>query len=164
LKELMQGLTFIDEGKSSPSIEVFERFKNYVEEGADATLVSVVGGRLAEGIDISSRLMSVAAIVGLPMPEPTSYNLKKVERLQSLGFKRPHNAVFIEPAMRRVAQAVGRLIRSPLDRAVVVLMDRRYSEPLIKKYMPKWLGYELRVSDNPLCLLQEALSSLKYEV
>jgi len=164
LKELMQGLTFIDEGKSSPSIEVFERFKNYVEEGVDATLVSVIGGRLAEGIDISSRLMSVAAIIGLPMPEPTPYNLKKVERLRSLGFERPHNVVFIEPAMRKVVQAVGRLIRSPLDRAVVILMDRRYSEPLIKKYMPKWLGYELRVSDNPLCLLQEALSSLKPEV
>ncbi len=164
LKELMQGLTFVDEGKGSPSIEVFERFKSYVEEGEDATLVSVIGGRLAEGIDISSRLMPVAVIVGLPVPEPTPYNLKKVEKLRSSGFERPYRAVFIEPAMRRVVQAVGRLIRSPLDRAVVVLMDRRYSESLISKYMPKWLGYELYTSDNPLCLLQEALSSLKAEV
>jgi len=164
LKELLQGLTFVDEGKGSPSIEVFERFKNYVERGADATLVSVIGGRLAEGIDISSQLMPVAVIVGLPMPEPTLYNMKRVEKLRSLGFKRPHRAVFTEPAMRKVVQAVGRLIRSPLDKAVVILMDRRYSASLIKRYMPKWLSYKLYASDNPLCLLQEALSSLKVKV
>jgi DNA excision repair protein ERCC-2 len=163
LKELMRGLTLVDEGKG-PSIEVFERFKNYVEGGVDATLVSVIGGRLAEGIDISSRLMPVAIIVGLPMPEPTPYNLKRVEKLRSLGFKRPHRAVFLEPAMRKVVQAVGRLIRGPLDRAVVILMDRRYSEGLVRKYMPKWLGYKLYALDNPLCLLQEALPSLKAEV
>ena len=164
LKELMQGLTLVDEGKGSSSVEIFERFKNYVEANVDATLVSVIGGRLAEGIDISSRLMPVAVVVGLPMPEPTPYNLKKVEKLRSLGFKRPHKVVFVEPAMRRVVQAVGRLIRSPLDRAVVILMDKRYSETLVKKYMPKWLGYELYTSDNPLCLLQEALPSLKAKV
>jgi len=164
LKELMRGLTLIDEGKGLPSIQVFESFKNYVERGADATLVSVIGGRLAEGIDISSQLMSVAVIVGLPMPEPTPYNMKRVEKLRGLGFKRPHRAVFTEPAMRKVVQAVGRLIRSPLDKAVVILMDRRYSASLIKKYMPKWLSYELYTSDNPLCLLQEALSSLKAKV
>jgi len=163
LKELLRGLTFVEE-RGSPSISVFERFKNYVEAGADATLVSVIGGRLAEGIDISSRLMPVAVIVGLPMPEPTAYNLKKVEKLRTLGFEKPHRVVFIEPAMRKVVQAVGRLIRSPLDRAVVILMDKRYSESLIKKYMPKWLSYELHTFDNPLCLLQEALSSLKPEV
>jgi len=164
LKELMHGLTFIDKGKGLPSIEVFERFKNYVEEGVDATLVSVIGGRLAEGIDISSRLMSVAVIVGLPMPEPTPYNLKRVEKLRSLGLERPHKTVFIEPAMRKVVQAVGRLIRSPLDRAIVILMDRRYSRSLIKKYMPKWLGYKLCVSDDLPCLLQEVLSSPRSEV
>jgi DNA excision repair protein ERCC-2 len=164
LKELMRGLTFVDEGKGPSGVEIFERFRNYVEMGADATLVSVIGGRLTEGIDISGRLMPVAVVVGLPMPEPTPYNLKRVEKLRSLGFKRPHKAVFVEPAMRKVVQAVGRLIRSPLDRAVVILMDRRYRETLVKKYMPKWLGYELHTSDNPLCLLQEALPSLKSEI
>jgi DNA excision repair protein ERCC-2 len=164
LKELMRGLTLIDNGKGLSSVEVFERFKNHIKAGVDTTLVSVIGGRLAEGIDISSQLMPAAVVVGLPMPEPTPYNLKKVEKLRGLGFKRPQRVVFVEPAMRRVVQAIGRLIRSPLDKAVVVLMDKRYSEALVKKYMPKWLDYEVYASDNPLCLLQEALPLLQAEV
>lgn len=164
LKELMLGLVFIDDGRSASSIEVFKHFKNYVERGVRTTLVSVIGGRLTEGIDISSHLMPVAVIVGLPMPEPTPYNLKKVEKLQSLGFKNANEAVFVEPAMRKVAQAVGRLIRSPSDKATVILMDRRYTKGFVKRYIPKWLGYELYIADNPLQLLQEALSSLKIKV
>lgn len=161
LKELMPGLVLIDDGRGASSIEVFMNFKKYVEEGMKASLISVIGGRLAEGIDISSRLMPVAAVVGLPMPEPTPYNLKRVEKLKCLGFKKAHEAVFVEPAMRRVAQAVGRLIRSPSDKAVVILMDRRYTKNLIERYMPKWLKYELHVADGSLRLLLKALSSLK---
>ncbi|MEM2535226.1 MAG: helicase C-terminal domain-containing protein, partial [Candidatus Nezhaarchaeales archaeon] len=161
LKELIPGPVLVDDGRGTSSREVFERFKDYVEKGMRASLVSVVGGRLTEGIDISSYLMPVAVIVGLPMPEPTPYNLKKIEKLRSLGFENAHEVVFVEPAMRRVAQTVGRLIRSPSDEAVAILMDRRYTKNLIKRYMPRWLSYELRIANSPSHLLQEALSSLK---
>ncbi|MEM1900779.1 MAG: ATP-dependent DNA helicase [Candidatus Nezhaarchaeales archaeon] len=164
LKELMSGLVLIDDGRGASGMELFKRFKDYVEGKVKTSLVSVMGGRLTEGIDISSRLMPIAVIVGLPMPEPTPYNLRKVEKLRGLGFKNAHEIVFVEPAMRRVAQTVGRLIRNPFDEAVVILMDKRYTKNLIRKYMPRWLSYELRVADNPSHLLQEALSSLKLKV
>ncbi|MEM4576937.1 MAG: ATP-dependent DNA helicase [Candidatus Nezhaarchaeales archaeon] len=164
LRELMPGLTLIDDGKGLSSLSVFNRFRDYIKMGVDVTLVSVIGGRLAEGVDISSRLMPVAVIVGLPMPEPTPYNLRKVEKLRCLGFKRPYEAVFVEPAMRKVSQAVGRLIRSPSDEAIVILMDKRFTKGSIKRYIPRWLNYELYVSGNPICLLQDYFFRLKLKV
>lgn len=164
LKELMPGLTLIDDNKGLSSLGIFNRFRDYIKMGVNATLVSVIGGRLAEGIDISSSLMPVAVIVGLPMPEPTPYNLRKVEKLRCLGFKRPYEAVFVEPAMRKVSQAVGRLIRSPSDEAIVVLMDKRFTKGFVKKYIPRWLSYELYISSSPMCLLQEKLFRLKLKV
>jgi DNA excision repair protein ERCC-2 len=40
------------------------------------------------------------------------------------------------PAMARVIQAAGRVIRSEHDRGLIVLMDRRFTLPTYTKAMP----------------------------
>ena len=159
LKDLMTGLTIIDDhAKPLYSMESLSFFKEYVKKGFNATLISVMGGRLSEGIDIPSSIMPIAIIVGMPIPEPNPYSLKKVKKLREQGLKNPYGTVFIEPAMRKVAQTIGRLIRSPHDKATIILMDKRYRKDIIMKYMPKWLEFDLCMTDNPLCCLHDVLS------
>jgi len=43
---------------------------------------------------------------------------------------------YVYPAMSKVVQAAGRVIRSAEDKGVIVLMDRRFLEPTYSAAMP----------------------------
>jgi len=88
------------------------------------TLVSVVGGRLAEGLDFPDDELEVVVIVGLPYPKPTAKG-EALVRFYDRRFGRGWEWAIKVPMMRRILQAAGRLIRTPTDRGVVVLLDRR---------------------------------------
>ena len=89
-----------------------------------ATLVSVVGGRLSEGLDFPDDQLEVVVIVGLPYARPTA-KVEALVRFYDRKFGRGWEWAVKVPMMRRVLQAAGRLIRTPTDRGVVVLLDRR---------------------------------------
>jgi Rad3-related DNA helicase len=40
--------------------------------------------------------------------------------------------------MRKVIQAVGRVIRSPADRGVAFLIDDRFASPAVRTLLPRW--------------------------
>lgn len=89
-----------------------------------ATLVSVVGGRLSEGLDFPDDQLEVVVIVGLPYVRPTA-KVEALVRFYDRKFGRGWEWAVKVPMVRRVLQAAGRLIRTPTDRGVVVLLDRR---------------------------------------
>jgi DNA excision repair protein ERCC-2 len=47
------------------------------------------------------------------------------------------------PAINRVLQALGRVLRSPSDHGVLVLGERRFLEPKIRSALPQWLKEEI---------------------
>ena len=89
-----------------------------------ATLLSVVGGRLSEGLDFPDDQLEVVVLVGLPYPRPSA-RVEALVRFYDRRFGRGWEWAVKVPMMRRMLQAAGRLIRSPTDRGVVVLLDRR---------------------------------------
>lgn len=97
------------------------------QEVADALLIGVQGGSLSEGYDYEDNLLKGVIIVGLPFAAPTldvealiSYYDKKF----GAGKGRPYG--YVHPAFHRVLQAAGRSIRSPDDKGVIILMDKRF--------------------------------------
>lgn len=88
------------------------------------TLVSVMGGRLSEGIDFPDAELEVVVIVGLPYPKPTAKGAALV-RFYDRRFGRGWEWAVKVPMLRKLLQAAGRLIRTPTDRGVVVVLDRR---------------------------------------
>lgn len=93
----------------------------------NALLMGVQGGSLSEGYDYADNLLKGVVIVGLPFAAPSldvealiGYYDKKF----GPGLGRPY--AYVHPTFHRVLQAVGRLIRSPEDRGVVVLLDKRF--------------------------------------
>ncbi|RMX98647.1 hypothetical protein D0868_09976 [Hortaea werneckii] len=124
-------------------------FKDYSEaasRGKGAILLSVIGGKLSEGINFSDDLGRCVVVVGLPFP-----NLQTAEwqaRMQyieekSMAKGEPKGKASREHAenvcMRSVNQAIGRVIRHQNDWASVVLMDSRYSQPRIRSKLPGWM-------------------------
>lgn len=92
--------------------------------GRGGTLVCVMGGRLSEGIDFPDAELEVVVIVGLPYAKPSAKGDALV-RFYDRRFGQGWSWAVKAPMARKVLQAAGRLIRTPTDRGVVVLLDRR---------------------------------------
>ena len=108
-----------------------------------AVLLSVVGGRMSEGINFSDGLARAVVMVGLPFPDPNSSEMVAKRTYMEQRF--PENGVARGRAlaetmcMRAVNQAIGRAIRSISDYAVVALVDARYNNPRVKSQLSGWV-------------------------
>ena len=90
-----------------------------------AVLAGVMGGRLAEGIDYPDATLELVVIVGIPYPYPSARQ-QALKHYCDLAFQGRGWQFAVElPALRRLRQAAGRLIRSATDRGVVVIADQR---------------------------------------
>lgn len=134
-----------------------------------ALLLSVVGGKMSEGINFSDRLGRCVVIVGLPYPNINSPEWKaRLEYIESATIKRLTTGPsaestrtmvssmskdqataaqakqvardFYENAcMRAVNQSIGRAIRHRADYAAIVLVDRRFGTERIRGKLPGWI-------------------------
>lgn len=98
----------------------------------------VSGGIFAEGVDIRSDLLRGAVVVGPSLPGMDLRSRLLAESYRNKGSDGFLHALAI-PGMVRVIQAAGRLVRSPLDRRVLVLMGRRFTrDPYFGLIPPHW--------------------------
>ncbi len=88
------------------------------------TIFSVFGGKLSEGIDFPGEQLEIVVIAGIPYPKPTT-RVKMLEKYFDYKFGNGWDFAFREPALIKMRQAIGRLIRSEKDRGVAVILDHR---------------------------------------
>ncbi|KAF8939783.1 DEAD H (Asp-Glu-Ala-Asp His) box helicase 11 [Dissophora ornata] len=131
-----------------------------------AVLFSVVGGKMSEGINFSDRLGRGVVMVGMPFPNKGSAELQErmryMDQIQQQGLEKSPQST-IQPSslrmtagseyyenlcMRAVNQSIGRAIRHQGDYAVIVLMDKRYGAPRIRKKLPGWIGSSIEVCEQ----------------
>ncbi|KAI1148162.1 helicase C-terminal domain-containing protein [Nemania diffusa] len=160
------------EAKGSSSDDLLEKYSQAIlgdDPPATATkpparrsgalLLSVVGGKMSEGINFSDRLGRCVVIVGLPYPNINSPDWKaRIEYIESTTLQkltacetpRPRSEAmaaakqaardFYENAcMRAVNQSIGRAIRHRNDYASIVLVDRRFGTDRIRGKLPGWI-------------------------
>ncbi len=114
--------------------------------GRGGVLMGVQGGSLSEGVDYIGNLLSAVVVMGLPLAPPS----REVDALigyfdRKFGRGRGDEYGYVNPAMNRVVQAAGRLIRTEDDRGVVVLMDERFAqERYVRCFPPDWTPREAR--------------------
>jgi DNA excision repair protein ERCC-2 len=101
-----------------------------------ATIVfAVQGGSLAEGMDYAGETVIGAFVVGPPLPQ---YDLEReqMRRYYQQKYRAGFEYAYTIPAMAKAIQAAGRVIRSETDRGLIVLMDKRFTEPGYSRSMP----------------------------
>jgi chromosome transmission fidelity protein 1 len=148
---------FTDGRDAKVGEDVLTEYAAAIDTGKGALLLSVVGGKLSEGINFSDRLGRCVVIVGLPFPNVQSpewkAKLRYVEdstakRLVGSGVSEPESKArgkqaareFYENAcMRAVNQSVGRAIRHREDYAAIVMIDQRFGKERIKAKLPGWI-------------------------
>ncbi|KAG6041510.1 hypothetical protein E4U41_003813 [Claviceps citrina] len=145
------------------------------QTGAGALLLSVVGGKMSEGINFSDRLGRCVMVVGLPYPNIASPEWKaKMEYIEATTFanltrptgtgpaattaateaaatseaKKAAREFYENACMRAVNQSIGRAIRHRGDYAAIVLADARYSTDRIRDKLPGWIRDGMAAAGN----------------
>lgn len=90
----------------------------------DGVLFAVSGGRVSEGIDFPDKDLEMAVLVGIPYPKPNA-KLSALVRYCDIRYGRGWDKAIRSPTLRKMRQAIGRIIRSETDRGAAVILDRR---------------------------------------
>lgn len=96
-----------------------------------------LGGVFAEGVDLPGEDLIGAAIVSVGIPQ-IGQEREVIRELNEFGEGEGYDFAYVYPGFRRVMQAAGRVIRSPEDRGVVLLIDERFAQEKYVELMPPW--------------------------
>ena len=109
---------------------------------------AVLGGVFAEGVDLpGTRLIGAfVATLGLPPVSPVQAQFRL--RLDAM-FGSEHGYADLVPAMQKVVQAAGRVLRTPQDRGWLWLLDDRYLRPEVLRLLPRWWGLRPASAGSP---------------
>jgi DNA excision repair protein ERCC-2 len=141
------------EKESTRASEVIDAVKRHEK----LLVLCVAWGKLVEGIEFKFNEESVIKLIvlaGLPVPEPNTLNRYLLSSIKART-KDPDAAwktVYLVPAAVKVAQAIGRGLRSERDKVAVAVLDERALEPSIKSYLEE-IGYAIGSAENLLELL-----------
>eukprot|EP00794_Sanderia_malayensis_P007331 gene7330-8151_t len=111
-----------------------------------AVLLSVVGGKMSEGINFSDDLGRCIVMVGMPYPNSNSPELReKMEYLNKTIGPKAGQQHYENICMKAVNQSIGRAIRHRGDHACICLVDQRYSRSSVQAKLPGWIQSRLQV-------------------
>ena len=104
--------------------------------GQNVIGMCVMGGIFSEGIDLTGDRLIGAAIVGTGLPmvcdERQMYK-DYFDRVNRHGF----DYAYLYPGLNKVFQAGGRVIRTPEDRGVILLLDDRFLRSEYTREFPR---------------------------
>jgi len=113
--------------------------------GRSGVLFAVCGGKWSEGLDYRGEMLSGALVIGLPL---APFNRVRKMVIDYFRMKFGEEGEFISytlPAINRALQALGRVLRTPEDRGMLVIGERRFLEPRVRSGLPPWMQAEMTV-------------------
>lgn len=115
-----------------------EKYLSVFQSNGQQTVIglAVLGGSFSEGIDLSGNRLEGVAVVGFGTPYVNTENLV-IQRYYDEAGKDGYTYSFVYPAINKVVQAVGRLIRTENDKGMVLFLDDRYVSPRYRLLLPK---------------------------
>ncbi len=127
--------------------------ESFIDEGllmADA-LFLILGSSYAEGVDKLGGRIDIAMVVGPALPEVNAIQDAKMATYHSTDRSLAFKDVYIIPAMRRIHQALGRIVRAPGQRAKVLLHGKRYAEAAYQQQLaPEYQDASTITNDQAL--------------
>ncbi len=105
--------------------------------GSQGVGFAVLGGVFAEGVDLPGSMLIGAFIATLGLP-PVSVTQDHIQARLDKLFGAGNGYADLVPAMQRVVQAAGRVLRTPEDRGWLWLLDDRYGRAEVVELLPPW--------------------------
>jgi len=138
-----------------PDVQITRQIENQKPDERDAFIHSfmdsktavvgfaILGGIFAEGIDYRGESLIGSIIVGTGMPHPDKKQKRLADYYRNNG-QAPYQYAYQIPGYTRLRQTAGRLIRSEIDRGVIIYIEPRLArkdyrtlfEPVRLNYCP----------------------------
>lgn len=142
----------IDLIEQKREMSIYERNEtlNMFKNSSEKTQVGlfVMGGVFGESIDLIGDMLSGVVIVGVGLPQLSSFNnlLKShFDDEYGSGF----DFAYTYPGLNKVIQAVGRVIRSETDRGVAILIDDRFGSMKYMNLYPREWSHMTTINHLP---------------
>lgn len=121
-----------------------EKLKNQFfglgDSGGKAVMMAYLWGTLTEGVDYRYDRCRTVVVVGVGLQNYRDDRSQAIiNAYESLYPGKGMEYVVSQPAVKKIRQACGRVIRSPTDYGVMVLVDKRYTRQYSDRYGK--LGY-----------------------
>jgi len=130
-------LPFVLEERHTKIVDLLRFLKSHKQ----CVVFGVARGKISEGVDMSLNgraLLSAVIAVGLPYPKRTELQTVLVNYFtEKFGNKAMEYANGI-PCLNALAQSAGRLLRSPEDKGIIVMMDGRAAGRFKQKLPKDW--------------------------
>ncbi|MYE53407.1 MAG: ATP-dependent DNA helicase [Gammaproteobacteria bacterium] len=112
-----------------------EYLSDFAQSEPPALAAIVLGGVFAESVDFAAVSLSGVLAIGAGLPPPTLARASKARYFDAKSGNGVEVA-YQQPAMTKVAQVAGRLLRSPEDRGVICLVDPRFGHDGFQRFFP----------------------------
>ncbi len=122
IENIMPEFNHISEYQGINQIELNRMLDAF--KGDTNVMFAVMGGRVSEGVNLPGHLLEMVILCGIPFPKPT-LKQKALSAYYDMHFGAGWEYAFLGPAITKVRQAIGRVIRSQEDRGIAVIMDSR---------------------------------------
>jgi DNA excision repair protein ERCC-2 len=134
-------------------------FLSLPARGESGILFAVCGGKWSEGLDYRGEMLKGAMVIGLPLAPFNRVRRMMIEYFRHKFGDEGEFLCYTLPAINRSLQALGRVLRTPEDRGVLVLAEKRFLEKRIRNALPAWIREELIECDS--ALFREVISRWK---
>jgi Rad3-related DNA helicase len=111
-------------------------------------LFLILGSSYAESIDALGGRVHTAMVVGPALPEVNCVREARREAHPSTNRESAFRECYLLPGMRRIHQALGRLVRAPGHRATILLQGRRFAEPRFHEALAPEYQSTTRIEDE----------------
>ncbi|WP_136718134.1 ATP-dependent DNA helicase [Halorientalis salina] len=126
LRDVVEKPVLVDESSSN---EATEQLKGEFVAGGGKVLVTSTRGTLTEGVDYDGDKLHTCAVVGIPLVNIGSPQVRAVREAYGRAFGEDvaFEYALTVPAVRRARQAIGRVIRGTEEVGVRLLVGGRYA-------------------------------------
>ncbi len=134
---------FVEPRDAADAGAALSAFLSLPQRGESGIMFAVCGGKWSEGLDYRGEMLNGAMVVGLPLAP-----FNRVRRMMIDYFRHKFGAegeflCYTLPAINRSLQALGRVLRTPEDKGVLVLAEKRFLEPRVRTALPGWILEEM---------------------
>ncbi|PKL60345.1 MAG: helicase, partial [Methanomicrobiales archaeon HGW-Methanomicrobiales-4] len=134
---------FIEPKESSEAGELLSRFMNLPKTGKSGVLFAVCGGKFSEGLDYRGEMLTGAMVIGLPLAPWNRVRQMIMDYYTQRYGEEGKFLAYTLPALNKVQQALGRVLRTPEDKGILVFGEKRFLEDQIRTRLPDWIQAEL---------------------
>ncbi|WP_286681212.1 ATP-dependent DNA helicase [Methanoculleus sp. DTU007] len=134
---------YVEPKDPAAAAAMLREFMGLPGTGRSGVLFAVCGGKWSEGLDYRGEMLSGALVIGLPL---APFNRVRRMVIDYFKMKFGEEGEFISytlPAINRALQALGRVLRTPEDRGILVLGEKRFLEPRVHAGLPPWMQGEM---------------------